>query len=114
MIEYSRVLFIDADVMPLCNLDYMFELSDPTDTNNVPLLKENAIIAWRGEAANAGFFMMKPNDDDWKQIQREIRRKEEMALTLPWPHWDKVEVRKKRQGKFVCLYEFYLVVNFNF
>jgi len=89
-------------------------LSDPTDTNNVPLLKENAIIAWRGEAANAGFFMMKPNDDDWKQIQREIRRKEEMALTLPWPHWDKVEVRKKRQGKFVCLYEFYLVVNFNF
>ena len=96
MTEYSRVLFIDADVMPLCNMDYMFELSDPTDTNKVPLLKENVIIAWRGEAANAGFFMMKPNDNDWKQLQREIRRKEEKALTLPWPHWDKVEVRERK------------------
>jgi len=89
--EYSRVLFIDADIMPLCNLDYMFELSEPAEINKLSLLKENVIIAWRDEAANAGFFMMKPNNDDWKQLQREIRRKEEKALSLPWPYWDKVE-----------------------
>jgi len=103
MVEYSRVLFIDADTMPLCNLDYMFELSEPSSSvvevnKKKPLLKANVIIAWRGEGANAGFFMMKPNNEDWEQLQREIRRKEEKALTLPWPHWDEVEVSKREDN----------------
>ena len=102
MVKYSRVLFIDADTMPLCNLDYMFELSEPSssvvEVNKKPLLKTNVIIAGRGEGANAGFFMMKPNNEDWEQLQREIRRKEEKALTLPWPHWDEVEVSKREDS----------------
>ena len=26
--EYSRVIFLDSDVIPLCNMDYTFEFSE--------------------------------------------------------------------------------------
>ena len=87
--DYSRVLFIDADIMPLCSLDYLFELSEPEDGPGI--LKENVVIGWRREAANAGFFMLKPNREDYLDLQEVILRKEQKALDLPWPHWDEVE-----------------------
>ena len=100
MTEYSRVLFLDGDIMPLCNLDYMFELSDPPTSKHhdleKPILRQNVIVAWRREAANAGFFMLKPNNDDWEQLQNEIFKKEEKALELPWPYWDETEVSKSQ------------------
>eukprot|EP00934_Nitzschia_sp_Nitz4_P006470 Nitzschia sp. Nitz4//scaffold7_size249615//178403//179910//NITZ4_001194-RA/size249615-augustus-gene-0.37-mRNA-1//-1//CDS//3329558493//6460//frame0 len=89
MTEYSRVLFLDGDVVPICNLDYLFELSEPEYGS--PLLKENAVLAWKGEAANAGFFMFQPNQSDFQLMQEVIRVKEEKALQLPFPHWDEVE-----------------------
>ena len=52
LVEYRRVLFLDTDVMPFCNLDYVFELSDGSN----PVLKENLIIALSGSPANAGKF----------------------------------------------------------
>ena len=87
--DYSRVLFIDADIMPLCSLDYLFELSEPEDGPGI--LKENVVIGWRREAANAGFFMLKPNREDYLDLQEVILRKEQKALDLSWPHWDEVE-----------------------
>jgi hypothetical protein len=87
--EYSRVLFLDGDIMPLCDLDYLFELSEPESGEAV--LKENVVLAWRKEAANAGFFMLKPDKDDFQLIQEVIRIKEEKALPMPFPHWDEVE-----------------------
>jgi hypothetical protein len=44
LVEYRRVLFLDTDVMPFCNLDYVFQLSDGPN----PILKENLIIALSG------------------------------------------------------------------
>lgn len=87
--EYSRVLFLDGDITPLCNLDYLFELSEP-ETGEA-LLKENVVLSWRKEAANAGFFMLKPDQDDFRLIHDVIRVKEQKALQLPYPHWDEVE-----------------------
>jgi hypothetical protein len=87
--EYSRVLFMDSDVMPVCNMDYLFELSEPEIGE--PMLKENVVLAWRKEAANAGFFMLRPDKDDYTLIEQVIRTKEEKALTMPFPHWDPVE-----------------------
>ena len=91
------MLFLDSDVMPLCNLDYMFRLSETSTPLNMklkkePLLAENVILAGRNEAAHGGFFMLTPREGDWKQLQSVIRRKEEKALRLPWPHWDEIEV----------------------
>ena len=96
MTEYSRVLFLDGDIIPLCKLDYMFRLSEPLASLKMnlkkPLLTENVILAGRNEAAHAGIFMLKPREGDWEQLQSVIRKKEDKALTLPWPHWDEVEV----------------------
>jgi hypothetical protein len=100
LVEYSRVLFLDADIMPLRSLDYLFELSEPEQHDDdgtggggsvKPLLKENVIVAWNDEGANAGLFMMRPSLDNWESLQRAIRVKEERALQLGWPHWDEVE-----------------------
>jgi hypothetical protein len=58
LVQYSRVMFVDVDIWPRCNLDYLFELSEvemPTNnntfsTNNAsldrskPVLKENIVI----------------------------------------------------------------------
>jgi hypothetical protein len=44
LVQYRRVLFLDTDVMPLCNLDYVFHLSDGPE----PILKDNLIIALSG------------------------------------------------------------------
>ena len=99
LIDYSRVIFLDADISPVCNLDYIFELSEPPvgETKRSPTspsLKPNVIMAENTEAANAGFFMLQPSLDDWELLQKEIRRKEEKALTLPWPHFDEREGKK--------------------
>jgi alpha-N-acetylglucosamine transferase len=91
--QYSRVLFLDADMMPLCNLDYMFALTEHGNYKGIegPKLKENVIIAERQEACNAGFFMLKPAMEDWDLLQKHVRIKEEKALRLPYPYWDDVE-----------------------
>ena len=89
--EYSRVLFLDSDVMPMCSLDYLFELSEPEHKNQRSLLKENVVLAWKDEPAHAALFMMRPSRADYEELQHVIRKKEEKALALPYPHWNEVE-----------------------
>ena len=102
LVDYSRVLFLDSDIMPHCSLDYMFELSEPPPQPSAekaddrtdrpePILKETVILSWHGEAANAGFFMVKPGLDEFRAVQEIIRAKEERALAMPFPHWDPIE-----------------------
>ncbi|KAL3893525.1 MAG: hypothetical protein SGARI_008124 [Bacillariaceae sp.] len=76
LVEYIRVLYLASDILPECNLDYIFELSEP-EGQAKPLLKENLIIANTEEASNGGFFMLRPSMEDWDLMVREIRRKEE-------------------------------------
>jgi hypothetical protein len=111
LVQYSRVLFVDGDAWPLCNLDYLFDLSEPlpkpkqqlilsggkgrsptTTTTTKPLstiqLKENIVLAWKSEPSNAGFFLMEPSLQKFKDLQRIISNRQAKALTLPWPHFD--------------------------
>jgi hypothetical protein len=92
MTEYSRVLFLDSDVMPLCNMDYMFEMSEPAlvveGAYESPLLKENVILSWKHEAGHAGFFMLAPGRGKYDDLQQIIRRREEEALNMSYPYWD--------------------------
>eukprot|EP00568_Trieres_chinensis_P013749 CAMPEP_0183295582 /NCGR_PEP_ID=MMETSP0160_2-20130417/3489_1 /TAXON_ID=2839 ORGANISM="Odontella Sinensis, Strain Grunow 1884" /NCGR_SAMPLE_ID=MMETSP0160_2 /ASSEMBLY_ACC=CAM_ASM_000250 /LENGTH=423 /DNA_ID=CAMNT_0025457089 /DNA_START=174 /DNA_END=1445 /DNA_ORIENTATION=- len=85
--DYSRVIFLDSDVMPICNLDYVFDLSDGPDA----ILKENLVIAWKTEPSNAGFFMLKPGPGELRELQQVIATREEKAKNLPWPPFDEVE-----------------------
>mmetsp|Transcript_23141 Transcript_23141/g.32596 ORF Transcript_23141/g.32596 Transcript_23141/m.32596 type:complete len:108 (-) Transcript_23141:2845-3168(-) len=61
MTGYKRVIFLDADTIPLPNLDYYFHLSD-TDYKELPtLLKPFFIHASRKEPTNGGMFMVEPS-----------------------------------------------------
>ena len=93
MTEYSRVLFMDSDVMPLCNMDYMFEMSEPAlvsegETSELPLFKENVVISWKREAGHAGFFMLAPGPGKYNDLKKIIRRREEEVLNMSYPYWD--------------------------
>ena len=64
---YKRVMFLDGDMMPLTNLDYIFHLSDP-DYQAIPtLLKPNLIMATRGEPCNTGMFMIEPSHQNFQK-----------------------------------------------
>lgn len=91
--EYSRVMFLDYDIYPKCNLDYLFDLSDPLlpaphNGTKKFQLKENVILSFKTEPANAGFFILKPNATDYNHVQEIIKKHEMHALTVPYPHWD--------------------------
>ncbi|GKY90655.1 hypothetical protein MPSEU_000038900 [Mayamaea pseudoterrestris] len=70
--EYKRVLLMDGDVMPMGNMDYLFDLSLHGT------LKENVVVAGALEPANGGFFMLKPGDYD--SLLKVIRRREESSI----------------------------------
>ena len=76
LIQYRRVLFMDADVMPLHNLDYLFEM---TDQGRDGMLKENLVVAGTNEPSTAGFFVLAPGPDKWQQLQQVIQTREQQA-----------------------------------
>jgi hypothetical protein len=99
-------MFVDADIMPKCNLDYLFELSSSSPSHHIdvadqaitvtinpttptsPTLKGTVILSWQQEASNAGLFIMTPNLEDWDRLQQAIRSHEQQALKMEWPYWD--------------------------
>ena len=86
MTEYRRVILMDADVMPIGNLDYMFQLSDGPEA----IIKENLIISGPWEPANAGFFMLEPKQGDWDRIQRIMTDQEKDSIVHSDGYFDKV------------------------
>ena len=63
--QYCRILLMDADVMPLTNLDYLFYLSDLDG-----LLKENVVVPTTMELANGSFFMVAPKPGDFEELSQ--------------------------------------------
>jgi hypothetical protein len=86
--EYSRVIFMDGDVMPFCPMDYLFELSESG------VIKENLVLAWSIEPAHGGFFMLAPHENDFQTLEDMITRREKEVLdtgiifnlTTGWGH----------------------------
>ena len=90
LVQYERVLFLDSDVLPLCNLDYLFDLTSSQQQDGV--LRENLVLAWTKEPANGGFFMLQPSLVGWEQLQDCLRRqRQEAQRILPVPHFDKIK-----------------------
>lgn len=81
--QYKRVILMDGDVMPVANLDYLFELSN--DNKFGPgnsTLKENVIVAGPFEPANAGFFMLAPKEGEYEKITDIIHTRQEKAKQI--------------------------------
>jgi hypothetical protein len=82
--EYDRILYLDYDVMPRCNLDYMMELS----FSRPDVLKENVVLAHLAEPSSGGFFILKPNKTDYRLLQRIVVDVENATMNMDFPHWD--------------------------
>eukprot|EP00560_Eucampia_antarctica_P001940 CAMPEP_0197833114 /NCGR_PEP_ID=MMETSP1437-20131217/17796_1 /TAXON_ID=49252 ORGANISM="Eucampia antarctica, Strain CCMP1452" /NCGR_SAMPLE_ID=MMETSP1437 /ASSEMBLY_ACC=CAM_ASM_001096 /LENGTH=905 /DNA_ID=CAMNT_0043436955 /DNA_START=312 /DNA_END=3029 /DNA_ORIENTATION=- len=88
MTEYRRVIFLDADIMPRINMDYLFELSDPDD-NSDPILRPNLILATKGEPCNTAMFMAAPSEMAWQTFEDTVKRQHEEGKLLPYPHFNR-------------------------
>ena len=82
MTMYQRVLFLDADIVPLVNLDYWFHLSVQG------ILRPNVMVATRGEPCNTGVFLVQPLPGDWESWQAAVHAQHEAGKLLPYPHFD--------------------------
>ena len=61
--EYKHVLFVDADILPLCNWDHFFNMSDEG------FFAPNTVFAWQNEPAQGGFFLLSPEPGDWETFR---------------------------------------------
>ena len=82
--QYDRITFMDADVLPVINLDYYMDLSMQG------IFQPNYIVATRGEPANAGLFMVAPKEGDYEALQKIIDDQRESARDLGYPYFDKI------------------------
>jgi hypothetical protein len=83
--EYRRVIFMDADVVPAINMDYLMELSD----GEHPLLQPNFVVAAGAEPSNGGLFMMTPRPGDYQALLKVIDDQRESAKHLKFPFFDR-------------------------
>jgi hypothetical protein len=74
--QYQRVVFLDADVMPVANMDYWFNHSVSGKW------KENVAIAGVAEPAHGGAFLLQPKRGDWEALQKMAFINE----TIGWGH----------------------------
>jgi hypothetical protein len=82
--QYKRVIFLDADVLPVADLDFLMELSEKG------ILEENLIVMGRAEPANGGFFMLKPYHGALDEINQLIQRRRESGKRYGYPYFDPV------------------------
>jgi hypothetical protein len=91
MTDYKRVMFLDGDLIPLVNLDYIFHLSDADHTATPTLIKPNLIMAsWR-EPCNTGMFMVEPSVEAFAKYNDALLKHREKAKKLLYPHFDFTE-----------------------
>jgi hypothetical protein len=82
--QYKRVMFVDADIIPVANLDYLFHLTD-----DVGIFRPNVILATRGEPCNAGLFILQPTPMAYASLQTVIDEQHEAAKDLEYPKFDR-------------------------
>jgi hypothetical protein len=106
--EYDRVLFLDADVMPTANLDYLFSFET---------FKENIVVAGPIAPANGGFFVLQPDEGALQQVNAILELREQLGKGKGTTQFDKLQgwghtiqqddYWETRQGKRGREWEFY-------
>jgi hypothetical protein len=105
--EYDRILFLDSDITPFCNLDYMFHNSMGTDA----VLAPNVVLSYKHEPAQGGFFMLHPEKGDYEKIQEIIdhrmQRSYNFSEEFGWGHkieppdyWDSMNAKNQTRWDF--------------
>jgi hypothetical protein len=64
LVQYDRVMFLDADVMPYCNLDYLMELTYGPHA----MLQENVLISIGDTPASGTLFVLTPGPEDFARL----------------------------------------------
>ena len=108
MTQYSRVMYLDSDIMPLCNLDYLFDLSEPANTtlktpsnnndNTTLRLQPNVVVAWWNEPASGGIFILEPGIGKYETIRNliekqemDVARENDFDESIGWGHVHDIE-----------------------
>jgi hypothetical protein len=97
MTQYDRIMFLDSDAMPLCNLDYIFDLSYEGT------IKPNLIFPGQEEPVNAGMWMIEPSQKDYERLQLIIdnRFQQPFDPVKGWGHViDENDKWQNRDGTF--------------
>lgn len=83
---YDRVIYLDSDVMPVNNIDYIFQKSVGPDAK----LQENVVLQNHLEPASGGFFMLKPDKEDFAKVTDLIMKRQRQGYdfneTIGWGH----------------------------
>lgn len=66
--EYRRVMYLDSDVMPMNNLDYLMEQS-----MDGGIFRSNILVASNREPANGGLFVIQPNHTIYNEIHNIVK-----------------------------------------
>jgi alpha-N-acetylglucosamine transferase len=83
-VEYEKIFYLDSDILPLNNLDYMFDMMDggdqsttsaATSTSSTSTAVKAITIGGVFQPANGGFFLIRPNMTDYRQIRRMIEQR---------------------------------------
>lgn len=101
--QYQRVIFMDGDIIPLANMDYLFELSMQG------VLKPNLVVSAPNAPANGGFFMFAPKPGDYDLVQQLIEKREEKEFSPEkgWGHVITPPDEWVMRGKRGRLWNFY-------
>ena len=83
--EYERVTYLDADILPVINLDYYMDLSVQG------VFQPNYVVATKGEPSNGGLFMISPQEGDYEALQTIIHNQKESVKELGYPWWNKTD-----------------------
>jgi hypothetical protein len=80
MTHYSHVFYMDSDVLPLANLDYLFDAIDHR------VLRHNVAFLGKREPANGGSFILSPRSGALRLVHDIIARKERTVWndTVGW------------------------------
>ncbi|GFH55741.1 hypothetical protein CTEN210_12217 [Chaetoceros tenuissimus] len=89
MTDYKRVMFLDADTIPLTNMDYFFHLSDPDHKDTPTILKPFFLYATLKEPCQGGMYMVEPSTWMYEKYVETVKDQHEKAKDLPYPHFNK-------------------------
>ena len=95
LIEYERVMFLDSDAIPVCNMDYVFDLLTaprPDGSNaSAGAARRNLILSFPGCPAQGGFFVLAPGAGEFDELNAIVRRQQESNYSQThWPPFDPV------------------------
>jgi hypothetical protein len=82
LVQYRHVMYLDSDIIPIANLDFLFDWIDDGT------LKSNVGFVGNAEPMNGGSFILSPREGAVEQINDLIREKEHRTWSSSsgWGH----------------------------